>query len=82
MPALLFALLKALKLIIIGDALLSWFMPNKEQFPRSFTSQVTDPLYAPIRAVIGPDKTGGLDLSPIAMLLLLDLMERMLARAL
>ncbi len=81
MAALLLVLLKLLKLIVFGDILLSWVMPNKEAFPRSFTSQVTDPLYAPIRALIRPEMLGGIDISPLPVLFLLDLMERMLARA-
>lgn len=78
---LIFNILRALQLIIIADALLSWFQPV-DQFPRSFTTRITDPLYAPIRALIGPDKTGGIDLSPLLMLLLLNFMQNMLAGAL
>ena len=73
-------LLQALEYIVIGDALLSWFVPNKESFPRSITSQIADPLCAPFRALVGPERLGGLDLSPIAVILTLQVMHNMIAR--
>lgn len=72
--------LTALKILIFVDFALSWVMPNKEQFPRSWTTTITDPLYAPIRAILKPEQLGGLDLSPMAVLILIQLMEGMLAR--
>jgi YggT family protein len=63
---------------LIADALLSWFVPNKEQFPRSVTSQIADPLCAPFRSLIGPERTGGFDLSPIVALILLQVMRNAL----
>jgi len=74
-------ILTALKWLIFVDAILSWMMPA-DKFPRSLTGQLTDPLYAPIRAVLKPERTGGLDLSPILMLVLIWTMERMLSGAL
>lgn len=75
-------LLKVLEYTIIADALLSWILPNKEQFPRSVTSQIADPLCAPFRKLIGPERTGGFDLSPIVALMLLQAMSSALTRAL
>jgi YggT family protein len=71
-------LLQMLEYVIIGDALLSWVVPDKTQFPRSLTSQIADPLCAPFRKLIGPDRLGGLDLSPVATLILLQVMRSML----
>jgi YggT family protein len=82
MAALFITLLRVLELTLIADALLSWVVPNKEQFPRSFTSQIADPLCAPFRKLIGPERTGGFDLSPLAALILLQVMRGMLTRAL
>ncbi|HKP64657.1 MAG TPA: YggT family protein [Polyangiales bacterium] len=73
-------LLQALEWVVIADALLSWFVPNKDSFPRSITSQIADPLCAPFRALVGPDRLGGLDLSPIAVILTLQVMHNMIAR--
>jgi len=73
-------LLQALEWVVIADALLTWFLPNKESFPRSITSQIADPLCAPFRALVGPERLGGLDLSPIAVILTLQVMHNMIAR--
>jgi len=74
----LMAVLVGLKWLVFIDVILSWVMPNEDQFPRNVTRQITDPLYAPIRAIIRPEKTGGLDFSPLAILLLIHLMQSML----
>jgi YggT family protein len=82
MAALFIQLLHALEWVIIIDAFLSWVVPNNDQFPRSITSQLADPLCAPFRKVIGPERTGGFDLSPLAAILVLRLMREAVSRAL
>lgn len=79
MVSLLFLALTAMRWIIIIDAIASWFR-GPDQFPRNITNQITEPLYAPIRSILGG--TGGFDISPLIMLLLLHLGERMLVGAL
>lgn len=81
MIGLLISFLSLVNMLIIVDAVLSWVMPNKEQFPRSLTSRLTDPLYAPFRALLSPEKTGGLDLSPLVLILLIQLVQNALSRA-
>ncbi|MET0387718.1 MAG: YggT family protein [Polyangiales bacterium] len=81
MAPLFITLLRVLELTIIADAFLSWVVPNKEQFPRSITSQLADPLCAPFRKLIGPERTGGFDLSPLVALILLQVMRETLTRA-
>lgn len=71
-------LIQALQILVFADAILSWIKPDKNEFPRNLTTQVTDPLYAPIRAVLNPQVTGGFDLSPIIVLVLLSFMKNML----
>ena len=80
--SILLLILKALKYLIFADVLLSWIMPDADRFPRSFTRQITDPLYAPIRAILRPERMGGLDVSPLLILILLQVMEGMLRRVL
>lgn len=63
--------------LIFIDVILSWLMPP-EKFPRTLTMQITEPLYAPIRALIRPEWLGGLDISPLIIILLLRFMQRML----
>ena len=78
MVGLFITLLKLLEYAIIADAVLSWIQPDKTHFPRSMTSEIADPLCAPFRKLIGPERTGGLDLSPIATLIVLQIMRSML----
>jgi uncharacterized protein YggT (Ycf19 family) len=80
--ALFITLLRVLEYSILADVLLSWVVTDKEQFPRSITSQIADPLCAPFRKLIGPERTGGLDLSPVATLILLQVMRSLLTRPL
>jgi len=73
-------IVRALKWLVFIDVILSWVMPDADRFPRSFTRQITDPLYAPIRAVLRPERMGGLDISPMLILVLVQIMEGMLRR--
>jgi uncharacterized protein YggT (Ycf19 family) len=82
MTALLMFILTALKYVILADVVLSWVIPDADRFPRNWTRQITDPLYAPIRALLKPERSGGLDFSPMLVLLLIYAMESMLRRAL
>jgi YggT family protein len=75
-------LLRVLEYTILADALLSWVLPSKDDFPRSVTSQIADPLCAPFRKLISPERTGGMDLSPIATMIALQLMSSLLTRSL
>jgi YggT family protein len=80
MVSLLNTVLLALQALIFIDVILSWTMPP-DRSPRRQLSQVTDPLYAPIRAVLKPERMGGLDLSPLILLLAISFMKRMLLQA-
>ncbi|MFN3196786.1 MAG: YggT family protein [Bradymonadia bacterium] len=72
--------LSVVSFIVIIDAVLSWVMPIN-QFPRDITSQLTAPLYAPIRAIADPEKMGGMDISPIILLVLIHLIRGALISA-
>lgn len=80
MLSLISSILSLLQLIVVADAILSWVMPDSTKFPRNITTQITDPLYAPIRAILRPERMG-LDVSPIIVLMLIQVMRTMLARA-
>lgn len=73
------AVLRLLSLICVVDALLSWVQPDASSFPRSLTRAVTEPLYAPIHAILSPARTGGLDFSPIIAIMLLNWIARTLS---
>jgi len=57
--------------LVVVDALLSW-VQSAQAMPRRLTRQLTEPLYAPIHAVIDPQKMGGLDLSPIVVIVIIQ----------
>lgn len=73
-------IINGLCVIILVDAVLSWFMPGTEQFPRSITALVTGPLYAPVHALLGPGTTGRFDLAPLVYLVVLQAINRSLMR--
>lgn len=78
--SILFLILDALWWLIMIDAVLSWVMPV-DKFPRSLTNQITEPLYAPLRKILSPERTGGFDLSPLLMLIAIRVMQSMLQSA-
>jgi uncharacterized protein YggT (Ycf19 family) len=71
-------LLNGLQLVVFADVILSWIMHDDTKFPRNITTQITQPLYAPFRAILSPQVTGGFDLSPIFVILILRAMQSML----
>ncbi|MCB9763153.1 MAG: YggT family protein [Alphaproteobacteria bacterium] len=74
-------ILRGLALICIIDALLSWVMPDPHRYPRKLTHALTEPMYAPIHALINPQMTGGLDFSPIVMIMLFSWLANILEGA-
>jgi YggT family protein len=72
--------------IIIAAALISWVSPDPHNPIVRFLRQVTEPVLAPVRRLLPPWKTGGLDLSPLIVLVAIQFVERVvlpsLARAL
>ena len=73
--------LNILSLIVIADALLSWVSPDPSQPPRSLTNAIAEPLGAPIRWILKPQYTGGIDFSPIGILLVLQYLSRSILEA-
>ena len=61
-----------LHVVIFVDVIASWLSPDPTTFPRRFTRMIVEPLYAPIYAILGRSQLGGLDFSPMIMLLLLN----------
>jgi uncharacterized protein YggT (Ycf19 family) len=72
--------LDALVMVIIVDALLSWFQ-GPEAFPRRYTGMLTSQLYRPIHMVVRP-VIGGMDLTPIVVIVILNLLGQGLVKAL
>ena len=80
--SLIFMLLDAYSLIVIISALLSWFPVPRNHPMVLFLYNVTEPVYEPIRKVLNPAQTGGLDLSPLVVLFAIQLLKQLLIRLL
>ena len=72
--------LQGLQWIVIIAALVSWVNPDPRNPIVRFLWGVTEPLFRPIRRLLPPSRTGGIDLSPIFVLLAIFLVSRFLAR--
>ena len=68
--------------VIIAAALISWVSPDPRNPIVLFLRQVTEPVLAPVRRLLPPWKTGGLDLSPLIVLLAIQFVERVVLTAL
>ncbi len=55
--------------IIIAAALISWVSPDPRNPVVMFLRRMTEPVLGPIRRLLPPWKTGGLDLSPLVALI-------------
>ena len=64
--------------VIIAAALMSWVSPDPRNPIVMFLRQVTEPVLSPIRRLLPPWKTGGLDLSPLIVLLAIQFVERVI----
>jgi YggT family protein len=68
--------------IIIAAALISWVSPDPSNPIVRFLRQVTEPVFAPVRRLLPPWKTGGLDLSPLIVLLGIQFVQRVVLTSL
>src|SRR5262249_41062877 len=64
--------------VIIAAALISWVSPDPRNPIVMVLRQVTDPVLAPVRRLLPPWKTGGLDLSPVIVLIVIQFVERVI----
>jgi YggT family protein len=61
--------------VIIIRALLSWVNPDPYNPIVQFLTRVTEPVLRPIRKLLPPWKMGGLDLSPLIVILAIYFLE-------
>ncbi|MFN8009819.1 MAG: YggT family protein [Holophagaceae bacterium] len=69
----------ALSVLLIVSSILSWFQPDPRNPLVRLLHAVVDPLLLPVRAVLPP--TGGMDFSPMVVMIILWILRGMLARA-
>jgi YggT family protein len=72
--------LQALQWLVIIAALVSWVSPDPRNPVVRFLRATTEPLFRPFRRLLPPSKTGGLDLSPLFVLLIIYVVSRFIAR--
>jgi YggT family protein len=61
--------------IIIARALISWVSPDPRNPIVVFLRWVTDPVLEPVRRLLPPWKTAGLDLSPVIVLIVIQFVQ-------
>lgn len=72
---LLISLLDIYSLVIIVRALISWVSPDPYNPIIRILYKLTEPVLRPLRRLAPPRKLGGLDLSPMIALLLIQLVR-------
>ena len=72
---LLLSILQALSLIVLIHVVLSYFLPITNPI-RKILGQIVEPLLLPFRKLVKP--MGGLDLSPMVLLILIYFVESLL----
>ena len=64
--------------VIIAAALITWVSPDPRNPVVMFLRQVTEPVLAPVRRLLPPWKTGGLDFSLLIVILAIQFVERVI----
>ncbi len=64
--------------VIIAAALITWVSPDPRNPVVQFLFRVTEPVLRPVRQLLPPWKTGGLDLSPLIVLIAIQIVERVI----
>ena len=72
MARLLILLLNLYAWVIIARALISWFNPNPRSPLVRLLHQATEPVLRPLRQVLSPSGMGGIDISPIVAIVLIQ----------
>ena len=68
--------------VIIAAAVISWITPNPYNPVVRLLRRLTEPVLAPIRRLLPPWKTFGLDFSPMIVILLIQWVVPVVLRAL
>lgn len=72
-------LFQALLFAILGRVLISWIDPMGNMRVTQILHEITEPILAPIRSIL--PNFGMFDLSPIVAMLLLQLLQQLIVRA-
>ena len=68
--------------VIIAAALITWVSPDPRNPIVQFLFKATEPVLRPVRNLLPPWRTGGLDLSPLIVIIARQFIERVILPAL
>jgi YggT family protein len=74
-----FAILSVIQWLVIIAAVISWVSPDPRNPIVQFLYRTTEPILRPFRKILPPGRTGGVDLSPILVILLILFLKVFLA---
>ena len=66
-----FAILSVIQWLVIIAAVISWVNPDPRNPIVQFLYRTTEPILRPFRRLLPPRRTGGIDLSPMLVVLLI-----------
>ena len=73
-----FAILSIIQWTVIIAALISWVSPDPRNPIVQLLYRMTEPIFRPFRRILPPGRTGGIDFSPILVLLAIILIRSLL----
>ncbi|HEX9286936.1 MAG TPA: YggT family protein [Thermoanaerobaculia bacterium] len=74
-----FAILQVIQWLVIIAAVISWVNPDPRNPIVQFLYRTTEPILRPFRRILPPRRTGGIDLSPILVILLILFLKVLLS---
>ncbi len=77
-----FAILSIIQWLVIIAAVISWLNPDPRNPIVQFLYRTTEPILRPFRRLLPPGRTGGIDLSPLLVILAIIFIRAFLARLL
>jgi YggT family protein len=75
-----FAILSVIQWIVIIAAVISWVNPDPRNPIVQFLYRTTEPLLRPFRRILPPRRTGGIDFSPLLLLMIILFIKVFLSR--
>jgi YggT family protein len=73
-----FAILSIIQWTVIIAALISWVSPDPRNPIVQILYRMTEPILRPFRRILPPGRTGGIDFSPILVILVIILIRSLL----
>jgi YggT family protein len=75
-----FAILSVIQWLVIIAAVISWVNPDPRNPIVQFLYRSTEPLLRPFRRLLPPGRTGGIDFSPLLVILAIIFVKTFLGR--